>query len=205
MFHVLTTYISLDYEINNKSESDFVIRDFFVPTNCVLPSHPNNHETSTGFCKSFPLTGCNQSLNHGKIYSQNILEGSVMSSQVVCCSIIPTHHVFSAIMFHVLTTYISLDYEINNRSESDFVIRDFFVPTNCVLPGHPNNHETSTGFCKSFALTGCNQSLNHGKIYSQNILEGSVMSSQVVCCLIIPTHHVFFSHNVLCPHNLYIT
>ena len=77
---------------------------------------------------------------------------------------------FSAIMFHVLTTYISLDYEINNKSESDFVIRIFIVPTNCVLPSHPNNHETSTGFCKFFVLTGYNQSSNHGKIYSQNIL-----------------------------------
>ena len=47
-----------------------------------------------------------------------------------------------------------------------FVIRDFIALTSCVLPSHPDNHETSTGFCKLFALTLCNPSSNNGKIYS---------------------------------------
>ena len=62
-----------DCVVNYENESDFVIRDFIVPTNCVYPSHPNNHEISTGFCKFFSITDCNQSSNHGKIYSQKIL------------------------------------------------------------------------------------------------------------------------------------
>ena len=60
----------IDCVVNYENESDFEIKDFIVPTNCVLPSHPNNHETSTGFCKFFAITGCNQSSNHRKIYSQ---------------------------------------------------------------------------------------------------------------------------------------
>ena len=54
MFHVLTTCVSFDYVVNCKNEWDFVILDFIVPTNCVSASHPDNHETSTGFCKYLP-------------------------------------------------------------------------------------------------------------------------------------------------------
>ena len=71
---------------------------------------------------------------------------------------VPTNCVYcSVVMFHVLTNCVSFDYVVNCENEWDFVIRDFIVPTNCVLPSHPNNHETSTGFCKFFALTSCNQ------------------------------------------------
>ena len=72
-------------------------------------------------------------------------------------------------MFHVLTTWVSFGCVVNYENELHFVIRDFIVPINCVLPIHRNNHEISTGFCKFFALTGCNQSSNHGKIYSKKI------------------------------------
>ena len=63
MFHVLTTWVSFDCVVHYENESDFVIRDFVVPTNCVLPSHPNSYETFTDFCKFFALTGCNQCSN----------------------------------------------------------------------------------------------------------------------------------------------
>ena len=52
----------------------------------------------------------------------------------------------SIVMFHVLTSCVSFDYVINNKNDKDFLIRDFNVPTNCVLLRCPNNHETSTGF-----------------------------------------------------------
>ena len=76
----------------------------------------------------------------------------------------------SVVIFHVLTTWVSFDCVVNYENEMDFVIRDFIVPTNCVLRIHHNSYEISIGFCKFFALTDCNQSSNHGKIYSQKIL-----------------------------------
>ena len=60
MFHVLTTCISLDYDVKNKNEWGFVIRDFIVLSNCVLPSHPNNHETSADFHEFFLLSSYKQ-------------------------------------------------------------------------------------------------------------------------------------------------
>ena len=54
MFQILTTCVSFDYVVNCENEWDFVIRNFIVLTNCVLPSHPNNHEISTGFVNSLP-------------------------------------------------------------------------------------------------------------------------------------------------------
>ena len=53
---------------------------------------------------------------------------------------------FEFIVFHVLTSCVSFDYAVNRTNERDFVIRDFFVPTNCVLLTHPKNHETSADF-----------------------------------------------------------
>ena len=50
----------------------------------------------------------------------------------------------SVVMFHVLTTWVSFDCVVHYENESDFVIRDFVVPTNCVLPSHPNSYETFT-------------------------------------------------------------
>ena len=57
--------------------------------------------------------------------------------QIVSCSIV---------MFYVLTSCVSFDYVVNDENEKDFLIRDFNVPTNCILLSYPNNHETSTGF-----------------------------------------------------------
>ena len=40
MFHVLASWVWFDYVINNENIRDFVIKDFIVPTNGVLLSHP---------------------------------------------------------------------------------------------------------------------------------------------------------------------
>ena len=45
--------MSFDYVVNRANERDFVIRDSFVPTNCVLLTSPKNHETSADFHKFF--------------------------------------------------------------------------------------------------------------------------------------------------------
>ena len=73
MFHVLTTWVSFDCVVNYENGLDYAIRDFIVLTNCVLLIYHDNHEISAGFWKFFPLTGCNPSSNHEKIYSQKIL------------------------------------------------------------------------------------------------------------------------------------
>ena len=49
-----------------KKKTHFLHRDFIVPTNCVLPSHPNNYEASKDFNKFFVMSSYNQSWNHGK-------------------------------------------------------------------------------------------------------------------------------------------
>ena len=64
----------------------------------------------------------------------------------------------SIVMFHVLTSCISFDYVTNNENEKNFLIRDFNVPTNCVLLNRPNNDETSIGFYEFFVLASYNQS-----------------------------------------------
>ena len=51
----------------------------------------------------------------------------------------------SVVMPNVLTSCVLFDYGVNCENEWDFVIRDFIAPTGCVLPSHPDNHETSTG------------------------------------------------------------
>ena len=49
-----------------KKTTHFLHRAFIVPTNCVLPSHPNNYEASKDFYKFFVMSSYNQSWNHGK-------------------------------------------------------------------------------------------------------------------------------------------
>ena len=61
MFNVLTTCVSFDYVVNSEYEWNFIMRDFIVPTNYVLPCHPNNHETHTDFHEFFFLSSYNQS------------------------------------------------------------------------------------------------------------------------------------------------
>ena len=52
MFHGLTSCVSFDYVVNGENETDFLIRDFNVPINCVLLFCPNNQETYTVFINS---------------------------------------------------------------------------------------------------------------------------------------------------------
>ena len=61
MFNVLTTCVSFDYVVNFENEWNFIIRDFIVPTSCVLPTHPNNYEASKDFHKFFVISSYNQS------------------------------------------------------------------------------------------------------------------------------------------------
>ena len=100
----------------------------------------------------------------------------------------------SVIIFHVLITCVSFDYVANFKNEWTFIIRDFIVPTNCVLPCLLNNHETPTDFHEFFFLSSYNQSWNHGKptvkelyaIYTETVnrlgwrktLGHSIMKSQ---------------------------
>ena len=118
----------------------------------------------------------------------NSFESSIMSSQVVYCSIMlyitkiekdfviavflykqifscsvilaftKTITCFEVVMFHVLTSCVSFDYVVNCDNNRDFAIRDFIVTTNCVLLTHHNNHETSTDCHKFFVLISYNQS-----------------------------------------------
>ena len=44
--------MSFNSGVNHKNKRDFLIRDFIVPTSCVLVIYPNNHEASTGFANS---------------------------------------------------------------------------------------------------------------------------------------------------------
>ena len=82
--------------------------------------------------------------------------------QMVSCLVMsaPTENTtcFEVVMFHVLTSFVSFDYVVTHENERDFVIRNFIVPTNCVILSHSNNHETSTGFYRFFVLTSYNQS-----------------------------------------------
>ena len=61
MFNALTTSVSFDYVVNFENEWNIIIRDFIFPTNCVLPSHPNNYEASNDFLKFFVISSYNQS------------------------------------------------------------------------------------------------------------------------------------------------
>ena len=54
--------VSFDNVANRANERDFVLRDSFVPKNCVLLTHLKNHETYADFHNSF--TSYNQSGNH---------------------------------------------------------------------------------------------------------------------------------------------
>ena len=45
--------VLFDYAGNHANERDIVIRSSFVPTNCVLLTHPKNHETYADFHKFF--------------------------------------------------------------------------------------------------------------------------------------------------------
>ena len=45
--------VSSDNVVNRANERDFVIRDSFVPTNCMLLTHPKNHETYADFHEFF--------------------------------------------------------------------------------------------------------------------------------------------------------
>ena len=81
-----------------------------------------------------------------------ILDKQIFSYSVIL-AFTKTITCFEVVMFHVLTSCVSFCYVVNCEKR-DFVIRDFIVPTNCVLL--TNNHETSTDFHKSFVLTNYN-------------------------------------------------
>ena len=46
---------------HHEKKTHFLHRDFIVPANCVLPSHPNNYEASKDFNKFFVMSSYNQS------------------------------------------------------------------------------------------------------------------------------------------------
>ena len=61
MFNVLITCVSFDCVVNFENEWNFIIRDFIVLTNSVLPSHPNNYKASKDFHKFLVISSYNQS------------------------------------------------------------------------------------------------------------------------------------------------
>ena len=52
-FMSIVRWVSFDYVVNRANERDIVIRDSFVPTNCLLLTHPTNHETYADFHEFF--------------------------------------------------------------------------------------------------------------------------------------------------------